>query len=587
MTADHSTITLGHGPDGALRLDLATLITTRGFITASSGQGKSWLIRLLVERIANRAQVILIDPEGEYPSLREKLPMLLVGEGGELGADMGTARLLARKLVELKLSAVIDLYALGDWDERRRYVAEFLTGLMNVPKALYHPIIVAIDEAHQFAPKAEGGATKNDPGGASRRAVNALMSAGRKRGFCGILASQRISKIHNDSIADAKNRFIGGITLDSDQLRAADELGIPKAERIQLRDLEPGEFYCYGPGLPKGVHRFRTDSVATSHPQPGQHRVSEVPPAPDAIKKLVAELGDLPKEARAEADELAVAQRQVADLQRQLRTRPTQTQMSVPEKVVERVEVTVFRDGEVGRLEAALAGLREVAEIFAGAGEQLVSTGEQFRAAAGDVTGALQAATGRPAVPVRRPDQIGPAPAPRPAAKPSPHVYVRDDMSVAGEARKLTKAERSILTVLIQRGARTKRQVAVQTGYAVKGGGFNNAVSALSAAGYITRDSDNLEITNSGAVALGKWEPLPAGADLITHWLVQLSKAERSIFEVLTSQYPRAMTKEQVAEVTGYQAAGGGFNNALSRLRTLELITGNKELQANAELFNE
>ncbi len=592
MTTDsHAHVTLGHSPAGPLAIDLASLIGTRGFVTASSGQGKSWLIRLLLERIANRAQMIVIDPEGEFSSLRERLPMLLVGEGGELAADVRTAKLLARKLVELKLSAVIDLYDLGDWDQRRAYVAEFLTGLMNVPKALYHPIVVAIDEAHQFAAKSDGGG--DEAASASRRAVNALMSAGRKRGFCGVLASQRISKIHNDAIADAKNRFIGGITLDNDQARAADELGIPKSERIKLRDLEPGEFFAYGPALPRGVTRFRTDVVATSHPQAGQRHVAEVPPAPDAIKKLVSELGDLPKQAQAEVDETTGYQRHIADLERQLRARPVQTQIAAPERIVERVEVTVFRDGEVGRLESAVTTLHDVSRELNGFATKFGAGIGLLNASVDEVSGALKATVNRLSAPTALPARNGPIPAQRtaglggPVAAPGPdapliHMYV----PTTAEGRRLAKAERSILTVLAQRGPRTKRQVAVQTGYAVKGGGFGNAVSALASAGHIARAGETMEITDSGMAALGAWEALPAGQALLEYWQAQLPKAERAVLGALAEVYPGGLSKAALATATGYEAGGGGFGNALGRLRTLELVEGSKELKASEELFD-
>jgi len=40
-----------------------------------------------------------------------------------------------------------------------------------------------------------------------------------------------------------------------------------------------------------------------------------------------------------------------------------------------------------------------------------------------------------------------------------------------------------------------------------------------------------------------------------------------------------------VAVKTGYEANGGGFNNALGRLRTLELVQGRGELKASDDLF--
>jgi hypothetical protein len=41
------------------------------------------------------------------------------------------------------------------------------------------------------------------------------------------------------------------------------------------------------------------------------------------------------------------------------------------------------------------------------------------------------------------------------------------------------------------------------------------------------------------------------------------------------------LTKEEVAAKVGYEANGGGFNNALGRLRTLELVQRRGELRAS------
>jgi hypothetical protein len=65
-----------------------------------------------------------------------------------------------------------------------------------------------------------------------------------------------------------------------------------------------------------------------------------------------------------------------------------------------------------------------------------------------------------------------------------------------------------------------------------------------------------------------------------------LGKAERLILEALTQVYPAGLNKEEVAGRAGYEAGGGGFNNALGRLRTLELVEGRGELRASSNLFN-
>ncbi len=43
---------------------------------------------------------------------------------------------------------------------------------------------------------------------------------------------------------------------------------------------------------------------------------------------------------------------------------------------------------------------------------------------------------------------------------------------------------------------------------------------------------------------------------------------------MLAQSYPDPLTKEEVAAKAGYEANGGGFNNVLGRLRTLELVQG-------------
>lgn len=44
------------------------------------------------------------------------------------------------------------------------------------------------------------------------------------------------------------------------------------------------------------------------------------------------------------------------------------------------------------------------------------------------------------------------------------------------------------------------------------------------------------------------------------------------------------MGKEELADAAGYEASGGGFNNALGRLRTLELVEGRGEVKLADEL---
>jgi hypothetical protein len=129
-------------------------------------------------------------------------------------------------------------------------------------------------------------------------------------------------------------------------------------------------------------------------------------------------------------------------------------------------------------------------------------------------------------------------------------------------------------------------QVAVLTGYAATGGGFNNYLGALRSRGLLQGDGDRLTITDAGIHALGSWEPLPGGfcADRLLTWTVgqggaaDSRNARRGVSDELY--------KEEVALKAGYEANGGGFNNALGRLRTLELVQGRGELRVSDNLFS-
>lgn len=166
-----------HDECEAQQLDLTKLVDTRMLISANSGSGKSWLLRLIAERAAGNLQTIILDPEGEFSTLRERVDCVLVGPGGELPTNVRAAGLLARKLMELQVSAVVDLYDLNIMD-RRKFVRLFLESLMHLPKELWHPCLFIIDECHKFAP--EKGAGESE----ATSAVIDLMSQGRKRGYC-------------------------------------------------------------------------------------------------------------------------------------------------------------------------------------------------------------------------------------------------------------------------------------------------------------------------------------------------------------------------------------------------------------------
>lgn len=558
-------IDIGHTDGKKLRLDLPTLVDTRALIQANSGGGKSWWLRLLVERAARHVQVIILDPEGEFATLREKVDIALVGQGGEMATDVRSAGLLARKLVEVRVPAIVDLYDLR-LDQRRAYVRQFLEALMAVPRAHWHQLLVIIDEAHLFAPERAAGEAE------STAAVVALMSQGRKRGFAGIISTQRLSKLHKDVAAECNNVIIGRTWLDTDQVRAGDLLGMSKPDRQTLRDLAPGEFFAFGPAfMANGVVRFHSDQVATTHPKTGERHKLEVPKPSAAIQDVVSQIGDLPAQAEQEAKDLASLQRKVRELEQQLRAKPAPAQ-----PLETRVEIPVFKDGEVGRLETAVGQLATI-------GAQLVEAGDTLRAAAGEISGALKAVVNRPAPPMPRP-QIAvrrvpdavtaarPEPArPAPVARPEP----------AGD---LPRGERLILEALIQYPDGLRReQLTVLTSY--KRSSRDTYLQRLREKGLVDTSGDRVMATDAGLAALPDARPLPTGQALQEFWLRTLPQGERAILEVLIHAYPDSVDREALSEATGYKRSSR--DTYLQRMAAKELVEfpGPGQVRASDTLF--
>jgi hypothetical protein len=125
---------------------------------------------------------------------------------------------------------------------------------------------------------------------ASSKAVKALVSRGRKRGFGTILATQRLSKLDKDA-AEAANTLTGQTVLDVDLERAGDALGFNRREYQQIEHLRPGWFFAKGRAFTDGgeVTLVRsTDSVRTKHPD-GTAAIASVP-LPSEIASALSQL---------------------------------------------------------------------------------------------------------------------------------------------------------------------------------------------------------------------------------------------------------------------------------------------------------
>lgn len=530
-------------PDVAL--DPMKLVDSRWLVCANSGAGKSYLLRLFCEQVVDRIPTIILDREGEFGTLREKHDVVLVGRGGEVETAVATAAKLARKLAELRVSAVIDLYDLRK-PEKRKFVRLFLEALLALPRKLWAPTFVIIDEAHEFAPEAGRDAE-------SRDAVIALMDQGRKRGLGGILATQRLSKLAKDAAGEANNLCIGRFAQDLDLRRASDLLGFAgRSEWATMRDSKPGEFYAVGPAFAHtGVARFKSDQAQTTHARAGQRYQVEPPRPSNAILKVAPELADLKQQVEAEVNELEVLRERVNVLQQENRklaqARPDTREIDA------RAGAHALRDAVLPKLDELDAACR-----------------------------ALRSAIGAPPpspAPRREAAPLRAAPAPAPA--PRRAIAAASDGGELGDG-----GMRRMMIALAQHPDGLDRTaLGLLAGLSAQSGTFSTYLGRLRARGWVDADRSRLIATEAGVRALGHFEPLPTGSGLVDYWLKWVGQGgERRMLEVLVDAGDHGLSRNELAAAAGLAPASGTFSTYLGRLRRVNLIEGRDRLRAAATL---
>lgn len=247
---------------GPIGFDLAKLLDGRLLVQGASGAGKSWTLRRILERTRGRIQQIIIDPEGEFKSIADAFEILHV-EAHLL--DIAALELLARRVREHRVSLVLDLSE-ADRTMQMMAVTAFFEGLIDAPREHWHPALVVVDEAHLFAPFGGQGSEPPSVRKAAIGAVSDLMSRGRKRGLCGVLATQRLARLAKSVVSEAFNFLVGLNTLDLDIRRAAETIGWDARRAFdRLPSLEPGDFVASGPAFSRSPVVLKVGEVTTLH----------------------------------------------------------------------------------------------------------------------------------------------------------------------------------------------------------------------------------------------------------------------------------------------------------------------------------
>lgn len=539
------------------------IVTETIAMLAKRGGGKSNAAVLLAEQMTDAGyQWVAIDPKGDWWGIRSaadgKHPGLPIPVFGGLHGDIplqpAAGALMAQLVIDRGITCVLDVSEFSK-AEQIRFVTDFAETLFKLIRKNPRAMHVFLEEAEEFLPQRVDGRSARMVGAYSK-----ISKQGRAFGLGVTLITQRSASLNKDALSQTDTLVVFRTPSPHDRKAIAgwlehhDEAGDVAAS---LSELGPGESWIISPGFLGRIvrvqwNRRRTfDSGATPIAGAGR-RSTPVSIADIDLDEVATLMADTIE--RAKADDPKVLRAQIRQLELQLAGRPA------AEPIVEVVEVPLLDDDLVARVEAAIGQLRAHGQELIDAADVLVENIGMARA----IGRASAPATGAPIAPPGRPTPVVPEPMP---ARPRPAAAASDS--------DLGKAEKTVLTVLVQHPeGRTKTQIALLSGYSIKSSGLSNALGRLRSLGYATKGGTLTQATPEGVAALGDVEPLPTGPELLEHWRSQLGKAERACLDVFIAAWPLELDKATVADRTGYSPASSGLSNALGRLRSLELVVG-------------
>jgi len=545
-----------------VKINLEKFIDTRAILTASSGGGKSWSVRKFLQESYGKVQQIILDWEGEYSNLRPEFDYLLVGDDGEIPIQVKTAELLAKKIMQLSVSTIIDLSDLTIHD-RKLFTRNFLDSLLSLPKEMYnHSVLLFIDEAHLLCPQKGNSESMNS--------VINVNSTGRKRGIGTVLCTQRIAKLNKDAVAESRNGAMGGMGLLEDRKRACDEMGFnTKGLEQSIKLLDTGVFYMYGPAISKEVIKVKIGDVKIKPPKPGQKLVAN-DKTPEAIKKILQSLTDIPKEAEKELKSSGEMKKKISELKRELSRRPTETKVKeifkTDDRLIERATISGFNDCKKQMMP-------EINFLRKENGNLIILMKKIGSLLNFEPIPKKEYSFDPKTIVPKNPTTVSHTPVPQSESpvmsRNVPKVQNNNHEYDPNAEVNLTLCARKVYSFLFENSERTFSMIQITwaTGYRM-GGGFMNNIYLLTNAGLAIKDGSTLRIGEINSEYATEKVIKFSIEDIFT----KLPKCAENVLKLLYEDPDREWTSQELADEAGDgYSMGGGFMNNVYKLTGLEL----------------
>lgn len=224
-----------------------------------SGSGKSYLTRNIIESLYAKklGNILVIDPEGEYLSLRKLFDFVVLGLNKDTCDILITeenAVKLAVKMLKNKINVIIDVSYTDD-NNRQEIVSNYINSIIDYSSSMIcssSPLQIIIEGLLRFAGINTISNTK------CITSLKRLTQFGRLRGISTFYNTQRTNQLPIDIRTEYNTMIIGKCLDDADIKRYATKIDLrsgPSRElKIELRKLKH-EFFAWGDGF---VNNFNT-----------------------------------------------------------------------------------------------------------------------------------------------------------------------------------------------------------------------------------------------------------------------------------------------------------------------------------------
>lgn len=573
---------------GKINLPLDDYASQGNGILGIRDSGKSYTATAIAERLMDAGiPIIAFDPIGIWRYLR--VPgagkgyrvVIAGGRHGDLPLTARGAQEIVRASMRAKVSLIVDLYDIrlskADW---REVVGSCIRTLLyeNGDYGLRH---IFVEEAAEFCPQVVGpdqGRVYAEVEKLARMGGNALL------GYT--LVNQRAEQINKavlelcDCMILHRQKGRNSITALSKWLDIA-STHESKTLISSLPGLDQGECWVWPSGAGAPV-RTKIPVKNSFHPDRRARYASAVSTektevdVSDFVTQMRSSLEALTKEA--EANDPKVLRAEIAKLK-------TDLAKSIGGRAhAEDIKASVDDAFREGRKEGWSAAKTQLYKAFKEAVQQAI---EPLALATASINTSIAACdllaysetdeakdiTRKTENQIRR-DLASPLNewrARRNPARPTRPAPVNGNSSLA-------KVERTFLTVLAQQNrALTRNQVAIFAGYSAKSRHVDNVLASLRSNGHIVGGRESIDITDNGIRALGAYDPLPTGAELLAHWMNSLDKAASAFLGVVAGVYPKSISRDDLAVKANYSPTSRHVDNVLATLRSRDLVIGGRD----------